>query len=238
MISRKLSSIVIPVIGLALLTCGLARANNLVTNGDFSSYVSAPKNYFGTVQPTDWASNSYASIDAPNTADDPLAPAVPVWGPFPNPPLGGNFLQDDGSSGLSQPVTRTINGLTVGQTYNLSFYQAGGQQLNDYGATSDYWQVSLGSQTQNSALMSVPSAGVFPWEAQTMPFTATATSEVLSFLAVGSGGVPPMVFLADPDLETNVPEPSAFLLLTGVGTVIAIGRVGRRLYAYRTSVAA
>src|SRR5208282_1967664 len=100
MISRKLSIIVISSIGLALFTCCAARANNLVTNGDFSAYVSAPKNWFNTVQPTDWASNSYASIDAPNTADDPFSPAVPVWGPFPNPPLGGNFLQDDGSAGL------------------------------------------------------------------------------------------------------------------------------------------
>jgi len=235
MISRKLSTFVIPAIGLALLTCGMARAN-LVTNGDFSSYVSAPKDWFYNVLPTDWATISYASIDAPNTAT--TGPAVAVWGPFPNPPLGGNFLEDDGSSGLSYPVTQTINGLNVGQSYNLSFYQAGGQQVNDYGATSDYWQVSLGSQTQNSALMSVPSAGVFPWQAQTLPFTASSTSEVLSFLSVGSGGVPPMVFLADPDLESTVPEPSAFLLLTGVGTVIAIGRLGRRLHAYRTNVAA
>jgi hypothetical protein len=40
-----------------------------------------------------------------------------------------------------------------------------------------------------------------------------------------------MVFLADPDLESTVPEPSAFLLLAGVGTVIAIGRLGRRALA-------
>jgi len=237
MIPRNSLTIVLSVIGLALLTCGMARAN-FVTNGDFSSYVSAPKNWFYTVLPTDWASNSYASIDAPNTADDPFAPAVPVWGPFPNPPLGGNFLQDDGSPGLSLPVTQTINGLTVGQSYNLSFYQAGGQQVNDYGATSDYWQVSLGSQTQNSAVMNVPSAGVFPWQAQTLPFTATSTSEVQSFLSVGSGGVPPMVFLADPDLESTVPEPSAFLLLAGVGAVIAVGRLGRRARANRAVVAA
>ena len=47
-----------------------------------------------------------------------------------------------------------------------------------------------------------------------------------------------MVFLDGVDMESTVPEPSAFLLLAGVGTVIAIGRLGRRLRANRTSVAA
>jgi len=225
MISRKLSSIAIPVFSLALLACGMARAN-LVTNSDFSSYVSAPKDWFYNVLPTDWASTSYASIDAPNTAT--TGPAVPVWGPFPNPPLGGNFLEDDGSSGLSTPVTQTITGLTAGQSYTLTFYQAGGQQYGESGQTNQYWQVTLGGDTQTSAVMAVPSQGVFPWEAQTLTLTADNTSDVLSFLAVGSGGVPPMVFLADPDLESNVPEPSAGLLLIGVGTVISIRRFGCR----------
>jgi hypothetical protein len=235
MSSKNRSLLAIGALALAMSLCQMTRAN-LVTNSDFSAFVSAPKNFFSIVQPTDWATTAYAFIDAPNTADDLYAPGVPVWGPFPNPPLGGNFLQSDGSSGLAAPVTQTINSLVVGQTYNLSFYQAGGQQVNDYGATSDYWQVSLGSQTQNSALMSVPSAGVFPWQAQTMPFTATSTSEVLSFLAVGSGGLPPMVFLANPDLESTVPEPSAPLLLVGVGSVAAIGRFGRRALAKSPAV--
>jgi hypothetical protein len=210
----------------------MARAN-LVTNGDFALYTgTAPKDFFYNVKPTDWASTAYAFIDAPGTADDPLAPGVPVYGPFPYaPPPGGNFLQSDGDPGLAQPITQTINGLNVGQTYNLSFYQAAGQQLNDLGATTEQWQVSLGSQTQMSALMSIPQGGVWPWEAQTLPFTATSTSEALSFLAVGSGGVPPMVFLADPDMESSVPEPSAVLLLAGAGTVCAMTRLGRRARA-------
>ena len=233
--SKRFSSLLVLAFGLAMLICGMALAN-LVTNSDFSSYVSAPKDWFYNVLPTDWASISYASIDAPNTAT--TGPAVPVWGPFPNPPLGGNFLEDDGSSGLSDPVTQTINGLTAGQSYTLSFYQAGGQQYGESGQTNQYWQVTLGSDTQTSAVMAVPSQGVFPWEVQTLTLTADNTSDVLSFLAVGSGGVPPMVFLADPDLESNVPEPSAFLLLAGVAAVIAIGRLGRRVLANRNVAAA
>jgi hypothetical protein len=82
--------------------------------------------------------------------------------------------------------------------------------------------------------MSIPQGGVMGWQPQSMTFTATSSSEVLSFVALG-GGLPPMVFLGNPDLETNVPEPSAFLLLAGVGTVVTIGRVGRRLRAKRST---
>ena len=68
MFSRKLLSVVIPAFSVALFACGMARAN-LVTNGDFSLYASAPKNFFSIVQPTDWATTAYAFIDAPNTAE-------------------------------------------------------------------------------------------------------------------------------------------------------------------------
>ena len=103
--------------------------------------------------------------------------------------------------------------MTVGQTYTVSFYQAAGQQYGDSGATTEQWQVSLGSDTQISAVMNTPSEGVFLWEPQTLTYTASSTSELLSFLAVGSGGVPPIVFLDGVDMESSVPEPSACLLI-------------------------
>jgi hypothetical protein len=200
-------------LGFGVVTCGSARAN-LVTNGGFEVTAGTPKNFFSIVQPTDWATTAYAFIDAPGTADDLSAPGVPVYGPFPyDSPQHGNFLQSDGDPFLAAPITQTISTLTVGQTYNLSFYQAAGQQVNDLGATTEQWQVSLGSQTQMSALMSIPTGGVWPWTPQSMTFTATSSSEVLSFLAVGAGGVPPMVFLDGVDMESTVPEPSAAALL-------------------------
>jgi hypothetical protein len=129
--------------------------------------------------------------------------------------------------------------LTNGQTYNVSFYQAAGQQVNDSGPTTEQWQVSLGSSTQYSALMSIPQGGVNPWEPQTLSLTADATSDVLTFLAIGAGGgVPPIVFLDGVDMESSVPEPSALLLLAGVGTVGAgVNRLRRRAKARRANVA-
>jgi hypothetical protein len=239
MISRKLIIIVNSTIGWVLLTCGLARAN-LVTNGGFELYTgTAPKGSVFAVQPTDWSGGGYAFVDAPGTADDAsLVGVPPVWGPFPaTSPQFGNFIQADGSSGLDYPLSQTINGLTAGQSYTVSFYQAAGQQLNDYGATTEFWQVTLGSDTQASAVMNTPSAGVFPWESQSLTLTADNTSDVLSFLAVGSGGLPPYVFLDGVDMESNVPEPSAALLLGGVGMVLMIGRLGRRMMGKRSATA-
>jgi len=230
MISRKLSIIVISTIALALLASGMARAN-LVANGGFELYSgTAPKASVYSVQPNDWTGGGYAFVDAAGTADDPYAlGGPPVWPTFPTTsPQGGNFIQADGSSGLAYPLSQTITGLTAGQSYTISFYQAAGQQLNDYGATTEQWQVTLGSDVQTSALMNDASMGVVPWQTQSLTLTADNTTDVLSFLAIGSGGVPPYVFLDGVDMESNVPEPSALMLLAGVGTVMAIGRVGRR----------
>jgi hypothetical protein len=240
MSGRKLFSIVIPATVLALLNGGTARAN-LVTNGGFEFYTgTAPKNFTSICLPTDWVTSGYTFLDAPGTADDLTAPGIPVYGPFPaTSPDGGNFIEADGSSGLRSPISQTITGLTNGQTYNVSFYQAAGQQVNDSGPTTEQWQVSLGSSTQYSALMSIPQGGVNPWEPQTLSLTADATSDVLTFLAIGAGGgVPPIVFLDGVDMESSVPEPSALLLLAGVGTVGAgVNRLRRRAKARRANVA-
>jgi hypothetical protein len=152
-------------------------------------------------------------------------------------PQGGNFLQADSTPTFAQPITQSISGLTAGQSYTVSFYQAAGQGQGDTGATTDQWEVTLGSSTQFSTLMSIPQGGMLPWTTQTLMLTADNTTDLLSFIAIGSGGVPPQIFLDGVDMEPTVPEPSALMLLGGVGTVLALGRVGRRLRAGRGAVA-
>ena len=236
---EKMSQYGIPAACVALFACGMARAN-LVTNGNFNLYAgSAPKNDFVYVQPTDWTGSGLydfgVEVDAPGTADNVSDPGIPVYGPFPahGPSGNNNFIEADGDPSYSFSFSQTISGLTVGQNYDVSFNQAAGQQYgNLVGPTTQQWKVSLGSSTQFSSLMLTPQGGFSPWEAQTLPFTASSTSEVLSFLAVGTpSGAPPMVFLDGVDMEPSVPEPSAGLLLVGVGAVIAIGRVARRAIA-------
>jgi hypothetical protein len=237
-ISKAFSLLVIRSMGLILLVTSFARGN-LVTNGGFEFYTgSAPKDYFSLALPTAWTGGLFDTLDAPGTADNPSDPGLPVYPGFPaTSPAGGNFVQSDSTPGLSLPITQNISGLTAGLNYNLSFYQAAGQELSAPGATTDQWQVSLGASTQYSTLMSVPSGGQYLWNAQNMTFTATSASELLSFVAIGAGGTPPQVFLDGVDLESTVPEPSALLLLAGVGTVIAAGRMGRKVLAKRTATA-
>jgi hypothetical protein len=131
-------------------------------------------------------------------------------------PDGGNFVVADGNQFLDDSISQTITGLTPGQLYELSFWQAAGQQTTQGGPTTEQWQVSLGNETQSSLLMSNPSEGFQAWNLQDMTFTATSATEMLTFLAVGSpAGGPPFVLLDGVSLTAS-PEP-AFLAPVGVG---------------------
>jgi hypothetical protein len=126
-------------------------------------------------------------------------------------PDGGNFIAADGAYHQAA-IGQLLNGLTVGQQYFVSFYDAGAQQFNFNGATTDLWQVSFGSQTQNSTLFNNPNHGFTGWQKESLMFTATAASQTLSFLAVGTpNGTPPFSLLDGVSVEANtVPEPLEF----------------------------
>jgi hypothetical protein len=246
MFSRKLSSILIPVIGLALLTCGSAQAS-LVTNGGFESTTSGNGQLGYNTNATGWTVTGYSFVFAPGTADTTgavgsLGTAL-LWGPgdgSPNgltvSPNGGNFVAADGDYNPG-PISQTINGLTAGNSYNVDFSWAGAQAYTIVGPTTEQWKVSFGAQTQFTPVVNNVSEGFTGWMNETMTFTASAPSDVLTFLAVGTpSGAPPFALL-DGVSVNDVPEPSAGLLLGGVGTVIAVGRLGRRARADRTAVA-
>jgi len=144
-----------------------------------------------------------------------------------DPPTGGNILAVDGDPNYSQTISQTINGLTKGDHYQLTFYQGAAQQNGLSGATTEQWQVTFGtSGTQISPIMNNASQGVVGWGLVTMNFTATGASEVLSFLSLGTpAGEPPVVLLADISLY-DIPEPGS-LALMGVGA-LALLRARRR----------
>jgi PEP-CTERM motif len=142
-------------------------------------------------------------------------------------PDGGNYFIADGDQTYSQPLQQTVAGLAVGGTYNLSFYQAAAQQDSPSftSLTTEQWQVSLGSQTLTSTLMHNASENYVPWMSQTLTFTATAASEVLSFMAVGTpAGQPPFVLLDGVSI-TKTPEPATIALI-GV-SLVALGVAGK-----------
>lgn len=213
----------------------VAKADSLVMNGSFESTNLAGSARFTTTDVANWSTTSYTFLYFPGTGTGPvdtqqfgnlsLWPGVTNLMPATSPD-GGNFVAADGAFEASG-ITQTVNGLTVGQKYNLTFYQAGAQQSGFNGPTTDQWAVTLGSQTIDSALMTNSSHDFQAWEKQTMVFTATASSELLTFLAVGTpSGVPPFSLLDGVSMTSSAPEP-AYMGLIGVGLVL-LGAVRRR----------
>jgi hypothetical protein len=145
---------------------------------------------------------------------------------IPASPDGGSFLGMDGAY-QQATVSQTVNNLTVGATYLLSFYYAGAQQSGFTGQTTEGFTVGFGSQTYNTPILTDANHGFTGWTSQSVAFTATSTSQTLSFLADGTpGGEPPFSLLDGVSLVQVTPEPSTLALL-GSG-ILAVGGLVRR----------
>lgn len=144
-------------------------------------------------------------------------------------PDGGNFVGMDGYNAYSTPLTQTITGLLPGASYAISFYQAAGQQRGFDGATTERWQVQFGSASQLSVLMSNANHGHVNWMSQTLTFTASAASQVLSFIAIGTpNGLPPFVLLDGVSIN-QVPEPATSgLIVLGMLAIPVAARFRRK----------
>lgn len=137
---------------------------------------------------------------------------------------GGKFVAIDGDRTISAVLSQNITGLTVGHTYQLTFEMAGAQEVIRQGATTDAWKVSFGNESQTSTVLTNPTHGFTGWVSQTMNFTATGTSQLLSFLAVGTPtGLPPVSLLdgvSMVDTVPAIPEPQTWaLMLAGIGAI-------------------
>lgn len=222
-------------------------AIDLVTNGDFESNGGLGQLGGGISFATGWTSATPSTgpptafnFIANNTADSVGFPSIYsppnifLWGPgnginngFTGSPNGGYFLvaaADYGQGAISQ----TITGLTPGDSYTLEYEWAAAQEVGFFGATSEYWNVSIASQTFNSPTYNLPSQGFSGWMNQTETFTATSATEILSFLAMGSpSGLPPVLLLDGVKITPiSVPEPST-MALGGFATLM-VGLMARR----------
>ncbi len=229
---NKLAALGLAAMALVVGDPGRASAANLVVNGGFDAddITGNKVNFQGNV--TGWNGGANLTfLAAPGTADD-LSLYLAVYGSFPaTSPQGGNFILADGDPNYSGVFSQTISGLTIGQQYLLTFWQAAGQQYGFTGPTTEQWSVTFGADTQLSSLFTLPEAGVGPWQQQSMLFTATGTSQTLSFLAVGTpGGAPPISFLDGVELNA-VPEPSTLSMMAVGALGLGFVRLRRRAQA-------
>ena len=224
---------------------GPAKAQtNLVTNGNFATPGVTTSFQFGTYNSytppqalSGWTSTGYNFVFLPtSTVATGVYGNLSLWSPvsstpsangFTNAsPTGGNFVGADGAYGQAN-ISQTINGLTVGNEYAVSFAWAGAQQsgYTAVNGTTENWQVTFGTQAQTTATVSVPNKGFSGWINQTFDFVATNTSETLSFFATGTpSGVPPFALLANVSV-TAAPEPASLaIMLTGVVGLIVFAR--------------
>ena len=125
---------------------------------------------------------------------------------FTTSPNGGWFVASDGFDART-PIEQTINGLNVGSTYTLTFEYARSQEANVDGDSWQKWEATFAGETFSTPNVLLPSHDFDGWYTATHEFTASATSEVLSFLAIGTNGVPPYLLLDGISLTANDPTP-------------------------------
>lgn len=195
---------------------------NLVTNGTFTG-TPGQIGYNGSL--TGWTGlGTEGAFGTPGRVPDFLFPAtggtqtgdsffgnVSFFG-NPSSPTSNDFVASDGDSTFAGGISQTVSGLTVGDTYTLTFEWAGAQQTGFSGNTTEKWGVTLGSQSQNTGTVNTPSQTFVGWQSASLNFTASSTSELLSFMAVGTPvGEPPWLLLSNVDLEDTTksaaPEP-------------------------------
>jgi hypothetical protein len=169
-----------------------------------------------------WAASNAASVSALTQYGNSGQELVPS---YPGADHGNPyFVGLDGSSSALGILSQTVNGLVVGDHYQLTFDWAGSQMIT--GSQLPY-TIALAYNLGTSILTSgtgAPVTSTFTatqygqsstWQTVTMNFTATAGTEILSFLALGTPAGDPPIALLDNVALVDVPEPSSLAFVFG-----------------------
>ena len=136
-------------------------------------------------------------------------------------PNGGAYVMFDADPTYGSTLSQTVSGLIVGKFYKLSFYQAADHQSTFTGATNLSFSATLGTQKLTAASPN-PTTVDAAWQFVYLIFTASATTETLTFSANGPTGGPPILLLDGVSL-TQVPEPAEWTLVAIGGLLLFLG---------------
>ena len=164
-----------------VVTGAAAHATELVQNGDFSENTGLGQLGYNGISATDW-SNPYPQYNFLFSSSKPTGVVNGQYGGLSlinvaTPPAGADFVGLDADY-QTGPLQQTINGLTAGDSYDLTFYWAASQQTGFTGPTTQQLQVSLGGQTDKTQVYHLPSQTFSGWMPASMEFTATSSSEM------------------------------------------------------------
>jgi hypothetical protein len=247
-LSSRSAAVAFAALGVSLGVVNAARADTVlpVTNLTFNQFngigFTAPKTQFNNAAPTGWStggSSNQSLIGVGNQGSETSSQGVyavaPGTGFSVTVPTGTNFYQADGNPQYESTILQFISGLTPGETYDLQFQQAAGQQAGFTGATTELWKVFLGvggigtncssspcsvtgtadNIEHDSSEMDTPEQGITDWNNVQMSFTPTADD----FIPTGqpNAGDVVLTFLAWGNDGSTANEPPT-VFLEGVNT--------------------
>lgn len=210
-----MKSLRLATLSVLLLAAFTARAESLVVNGSLNGSIA------NMDVPTGWT----VLAGTPDTMDPTSNVGVSGWLSFGVAPTvspdGGTWVGLGINGSYIESFGQSLNGLTVGQTYTVSWQAANfgiNNQANSYLGSNAIGVMLDGASIGQGSTLSLSSN----WSTQSLTFVATSASQLLSFslastekaylgidgISVTAGGVAPAV-----------PEPSTWALM-------AIGLVG------------